>query len=250
MDKQTFFREIGLTEYESKTLASFVKLKTATPKQINEDSSVPQNKLYQIIKKFTVLGLLSLIPTETKKYKLINFQTFLKSKIKEKEDNIKQLKKDFKKIGKVEEREEQFVFSLIKGQKAIMDKLAEHNPKVKKEILGVQRNWKIWGEGLRQMQKCINNKVNVKIIGIINSETKKRAQEWKKLGCKIKAYNSKFGEYPLRFTLFDNKEARITIGKPEIQDPKDYITIWTTSKPLIIILRRQFEDMWKQSKSF
>jgi len=63
-----------------------------------------------------------------------------------------------------------------------------------------------------------------------------------------RAYNNSFGEYPLRFTIYDNSEARITLGKPEISDPKDYITIWTKSKPLINILRSQFMNMWKNCK--
>jgi len=131
-----------------------------------------------------------------------------------------------------------------------MNKLAEKNTQVEHEILAVQRNWKIWGEGLRSMQKSIKKGVRVKMMGVVDEETKKRAEEWKKIGCEIKIYNNKFGEYPLRFSIFDNKEARITIGKPEISQPENYLTIWTKSKPLISTLRRQFEEMWKESKKF
>jgi len=250
MQKFEFFKSLGFTDYESKTINSLINLKSATPKQIHEQSGVPQNKLYSILKKFEKLGIISQLPTEPKKYKLINLRTFINNKIKQKENTLKQLKKDSKNLQDLKELDEKFLFSLIKGQQAIMNKLAENNIKVKKEILSVQRNWKVWGEGLRQMQTAVNNGVDVKIIGVINDETKKRAGEWKKLGCKIKAYNRKFGEFPLRFAIFDNKEARITIGKPEIPDPKDYLTIWTTSKPLIAILRKQFLEMWKKSDSF
>ncbi len=250
MDKISFFKSLGFNEYESKTLDSFTKLGAATPKEISQDSQVPQNKLYQIIKSFEKKGLLSLIPAETKKYKLINFKTFIDNKIKEKQEQLKELKKNSKKLESRKGPEQDFIFTLIKGQQAIMDKIAERNPKVEKEILGVQRSWKVWGTGLRNMQNSIKKGVKVKMIGIIDKNTEKRAEEWKKVGCKVKAYDLKFGDNPLRFTIFDNKEARITIGKPEIQDPKEYITFWTTSKPLIAILRRQFEDMWKQSKSF
>jgi sugar-specific transcriptional regulator TrmB len=250
MDKQAFFQQLGFSEYESKILASFVKLKSANPKQIHEDSFVPQNKIYQILKNFNNLGILAMIPGEVKRYKLINLQTFIDNKLKEKKNQIKQLKESSKILESAKEKEQEFVFSLIKGQKAIMNKLAEHNPKVKKEILGVQRNWKVWGEGLRAMQNTVKKGIKVRIIGTINAETQKRAVEWKNIGCQIRAYNNKFGEYPLRFTIFDNKEARITIGKPEIQNPEEYVTIWTTSKPLIAILRKQFIDMWKESKKF
>ncbi len=250
MDKTTFLQHLGFSEYESKALASFIKLNSATPKQISEDSNVPQNKLYQIIKSFEKLGVLASLPSETKKYKLINFKTFINSRIKEKENHLKQLKQSSKNLESIEQKEQEFVFSLIQGQSAIMNKLAEHNPKVRHEILGVQRNWKVWAGGLRAMQNTIKKGIKVKIIGAINPETQKRAEEWKALGCKIRAYNSKFGEHPLRFTIFDSKEARITIGKPEIPNPEDYVTIWTTSKPLIAILRKQFLDMWKESERF
>lgn len=248
MDKLELFKSLGFNEYESKALISFCKLKTANIKEISEESLVPKNKLYQITKKLLSLGLLSTLPS-TNKYNLINLQSFINHKLEDKEKNIKEIKKISKNIN-MEDKEEQFVFSLIKGQRAIMNKLAEKNPKVEKEILGVQRNWKYWAEGIRAMEKAIKKGVVVKQIGVINEETKKRADEWKKIGVKIKVYNKKFGEHPLRFSIFDNKEARITIGKPEIQNPEDYITIWTNSKPLIATLRKQFDEMWHSSETF
>lgn len=248
MDKIEFFKSLGFLEYESKTLSSLMKLNISNPKEISQDSGVPQNKLYQILRKFENLGILSSLPN--KKYKLINLKTFINSELAKKESQLKQLKQSSKKLEQIKEPENEFSFSLIKGQIPTMNKIAEVNQGVKKEIIGVQRNWKIWGRGLRDMQNSVNRGVKIRLIGVVDRETKKRAEEWKKIGCKIKVYNQKFGENPLRFTIFDNNEARITLGKPEIPDTKDYITIWTKSKPLINLLRKQFFDMWKESKSF
>lgn len=250
MDKAEFFKSIGFTEYEARALASFLRLKKANAKQLSNYSGVPQNKLYQILKKFEKIGIISYIPSESKEYKLLNIKTFINNKIKEKEIELKNIKEISKKIEEIKDIDNEFIFSLIKGQQTIMDRLAEQNAQAKKEILGVQRNWKVWGEGLRQMRKSIRNGTNVKLIGVINNDTYKKAVEWKKIGCQIRSYNEKFGPYPLRFTIIDNKEARITIGKPEIQNPNDYITIWTKSKPLIAILKSQFTQMWKESKKF
>lgn len=247
MDKLDFFKSLEFSEYESKTISSLIRLKNASAKEINHDSGVPQNKLYNILKIFEKKGILAILPD--KKYQLINLKTFINNKIEQKENKLIEIKKSAVNIEKIKYNEE-FFLSLIKGQKAIMNKLAEKNPDVKKEILGVQRNWKYWGEGIRVMKDSIKRGVDVRMIGVINEETEKRALEWKKIGCKIKKYNEKFGNLPLRFTIFDNKEARITIGKPEIKDSKDYITIWTSSKPLINILRKQFMEMWKESEKF
>ena len=250
MDKIEFFKSLGFSDYESKTLSSFIKLNSATPKEISFDSGVPQNKLYSIIKEFEKLGILALIPSETKKYQLINFQTLINNKINQMEKELREIKKNKNNFKNIKNKQEQFVFSLIRGQKTIMNKLAEHNPKLEKEVLGVQRNWKYWGKGIREMEKAIKRGVRVKFIGIINKETEKRAKEWKKIGCEIRKYNQKFGENPLRFSIFDNKEVRITIGKPEIPAPENYITIWTTSKPIIAILRKQFLEMWNEGEKF
>lgn len=250
MDKLEFFRELEFSEYESQVLSALTTLSSATAKEISISSGVPQNKLYAIFEKFESLGILSILPVEPKKYKLINIQTFASEKLEQKKKNLIELRKNLKSIGKMKEKEEQFTFTLIKGQQAIMDKLAEANRNVKKEILGVQRNWKYWAGGIRAMGDATKRGVDVKLIGIVNDDNREKVMEWKKLDCKIKRYNNKFGEYPLRFSIFDNKWARITLGKPEIQNPDDYLTIWTDSKAMIAMLRNQFMQMWKESEKF
>lgn len=249
MDRSEFFRDLSFTEYESRLFSSFVKLGAAEVKELSLDSGVPRNKLYSLIKKLENEGLISLLSVEPKKYKIINLKSFVNKKIKEKEERLKELKNSFKDIKNLE-NEEQFVFSLIKGQKAIMNKIVEINKVVEREVFGVQRNWKYWGEGIREMGGMAKRGVDVRLIGVVNEETVERVKEWKKTGAKIRVFDKKFGDYPLRFTIFDNKYARITLGKPEIRESKDYMTIWTDSKPLVRILRNQFLEMWKQSKDF
>ena len=248
MDRVRFFGGIGFSEYESKILSSLVKLGTASAKEVSLNSGVPQNKLYSILDRFEKQGLLAKVPSDVKKYQLINLKGLVESKLKEKEGFLKELRVTSKKIEEAPV-EENFNFSLIKGQRAIMNKIAEFNGKVEREILGVQRNWKVWGEGLRAMESAVKRGVVVKQIGVINDETCKRASEWKKTGVKIKKYNEKFGQYPLRFSIFDRKYARITIGKPEISNPEDYITIWTDSKPFVNMLLNQFNEMWKECEA-
>jgi sugar-specific transcriptional regulator TrmB len=250
MEKQEFFSELGFNEYESKALSSLTLLKKASPKELSLASKVPQNKLYQIISKMKARGLLAELPNGNKKYQLINLNTFVKEKLQDKHAKLKQLEISSKILEKLRDKQENFSFQVIIGQKAIMNKLSENNQKCRKEILGVQRNWKYWAEGVRAMQSAIKRGAEVKLIGEISRENKKRVEEWQKIGCNIKHYNKKFGENPLRFSIFDNKEARVTIGKPEIQNPEDYITIWTDSKPLVNMLKNQFMQMWKESKSF
>lgn len=249
MNRIDFFKSLNFSDYEAKTLSSLSKLGVASTKEISFDSGVPQNKLYAIFEKFKSEGIIANVPSSSKKFKLINFKNFIYKKINEKEEETKKLKSIAKNFENVSD-EKEFGFVLIKGQKEVMNKLSEKNLEMKKEIFGVQRNWQVWGDGLRKMAKSVKSGVDIRMIGIIDDKTKSRASEWKKIGCKVKNYNKKFGEYPLRFTVFDGCEARITLGKPEVSEPKDYITIWTKSKPLINILRKQFLDMWRECEKF
>ncbi|MDP3966557.1 MAG: helix-turn-helix domain-containing protein [archaeon] len=247
MEKIGFFKSLGLAEYESKVLLGLIRLSPVSVKELSEVSRVPQNKIYSILRRFISLGILSELPD--KKYNLINLKSFIDKKISEKKENLKniiQTSKEIKNLG----GDEEVFFQLIRGQNATMDKIAELNKNSKREVLGVQRSWKVWGEGLRVMNKIIKNKVKVRLIGEIDGKTKNKAIEWKNVGCKIRAYNKKFGENPLRFTIFDNRIARITIGKPEIKDPRDYITLITTSESFIAILRKQFLEMWEECNGF
>ena len=95
---------------------------------------MPQNKLYDILKKFENNGILSLVSIEPKKYSLTNLNLLVKERLKEKKKKIKELT-DFSKVLKhSKEEEENFVFTLIKGQKATMNKLVELNKNAKKEV--------------------------------------------------------------------------------------------------------------------
>jgi len=131
MNKVDFFKDLDFSEYEAKTLSCLIKLKSGNVKQISLDSGVPQNKLYSVLKKFEKLGILALLPNEPKKYQLINIKTFINNKIKEKQEKLKQLKNSSKKIELIEDKDKQAIFSLIKGQKTIMNKLTETNKNVK-----------------------------------------------------------------------------------------------------------------------
>jgi len=246
MEKQELLANLGFSKYEVKVIITMLKLGVVAPKEISFDSGVPQNKIYGLLLKFETQGLIEQLMTDPKSYKIINFQSFVDAKIQSKNEVLKEMKKASKNIN--ESGDNNFIFSLIKGQKAIMNKMAEQNLKVKKEILVVNRNWKFWSKGIRAMETSVNNGIDVRLIGVVNPETIEKVKVWKKIGCNIRAYDNSLGEYPLRFTIYDNNEARITLGKPEISNPKDYITIWTKSKPLINILRSQFMNMWKNCK--
>ena len=52
----------------------------------------------------------------------------------------------------------------------------------------------------------------------------------------------------VRFSTFDGKVCRVTIGKPEISKEENYLSIWMESPAFASLLKDQFLEMWKNSR--
>ena len=101
----------------------------------------------------------------------------------------------------------------------------------------------------RNTKQAISRDVRVKFIGSFNEKNNKIVKRWLSAGAEYRIYDEKkFGPQGIRFGTFDDKSCRLTIGKPDIQKPEDYITIWSESPSFVNLLKRQFYFMWEQCK--
>ena len=68
-------------------------------------------------------------------------------------------------------------------------------------------------------------------------------------GAKIRIFNEKkFGPLLPRISIIDGEIARLTIGKPEVKEEKDYLTLWTESQAFAQMLKTHFMNMWRESE--
>ena len=99
------------------------------------------------------------------------------------------------------------------------------------------------------MKEAIDGGINVKMICTFEENKIPSYKAWLKTGAKIRVFNEKlFGPLLPRISIFDGTIARLTIGKPEVKNEEEYITIWTESKAFAQMLRSHFMNMWKDSK--
>ena len=91
------------------------------------------------------------------------------------------------------------------------------------------------------------NDIADSVEGTIDKNNHEIIRKWLTTGAEIKVFNKKlYGEVIPKFTVYD-KKLRITIGKPEIQDSEEYISLIVESPSLINVFRNQFLAMWKNS---
>jgi len=245
MDHIRVLQKLGLSEYEARAYFSLSKLGPSTVKEIVLDSSLPRNKAYEVLQRLEQKNKVISIPISPRKYKISNPEIF-KEEIKELNDSVNSL---IKLIEQPKITEFKDLFWIIKGKKAIEEKLAIHNTKAKREILSCNNLSKILYKNIRAMKKAVDSDVSVKMICTFKKDKLKIYKEWLKTGAKIRILNQKrFGPLLPRITIFDGEIARLTVGKPEVNNEENYLTLWTESKAFSQMLKNHFMNMWKNSK--
>jgi sugar-specific transcriptional regulator TrmB len=250
MEAEALLRKLGFNDYELKTYLALVKLKTATASQVAKESNVPRNKTYEVLERLSEKGFLMEIPATPKKFKILSLDK-LKEVVADKKKELNDLEKDteqiIEKLNKKTYDDFQDMVWIIKGQKNIVQKIAFETKNLKKEALSVFRSSTSYSTSLRTAKEAIDRGVKIKFIGAVNKNNLHKIKQWIKVGVEVRVYDEKkFGPHGTRFSIFDDRACRLTIGKPEVKSPEDYITIWAESPSLVNMFRRQFYHMWDQ----
>jgi sugar-specific transcriptional regulator TrmB len=185
------------------------------------------------------------LPLSPKKYKITNPELF-RDEIDELNITVSSLLKMIEQPKKTEFKE---VFWILKGKKAIEDRLYIQNKKTKFEILTCNKNPKLIYKNIRTIQDAVKRGVKVKVICTLEHHTLESHKAWMKAGAELRVFNKeKFGPLLPRITIFDSEVARLTVGEPEIPDDEDYLTLWTESRSFAFMLKSQFMNMWRNSE--
>lgn len=244
MDQINLLKKLGFTEYETRAYLSLAKLGSSTVREVVQDSKLPRNKAYEALSKLEEKGKIESIPVSPKKFRIIDPEAF-----NEEIDNLKKGVSDLIKLveqPKIEEYKE--FFWITKGRKAIHDKFAIHNLKVKKELLICHKISKSYSKNIKTIKEAIEQGVKVKIITTYDEKETDAYDIFKKIGAEIKFYDEKKYGKLLRISIFDGKNASIVIGSPEVRSHEDYIMLWTESKIFANMLRNYFLSVWGSGK--
>ncbi|MEK6938247.1 MAG: helix-turn-helix domain-containing protein [Nanoarchaeota archaeon] len=245
MEELKTLMKLGLTEYEARAYLSLAKLGPSTVREIVLESKLPRNKAYEALQKLEQKNMVLSLLVSPRKYKISNPEIF-KEQIDHLSTSINLL---IKTIEQPKTNEFKELFWVIKGKKAIEDKLASQNIKVRKEILACNRLSKILYKNIRSLKEGIKRGIKVRMICSYDPHKKEVYKAWLNTGAEIRVFNKEvFGPLLPRISIFDGETSRMTLGKPEVQKEEDYITLWTESKAFSQMLRNHFLYMWKKCK--
>jgi len=244
MEQLKLLQKLGLTEYEARAYLSLAKLGPSTVREIVQESKLPRNKAYESLQKLEQQNKVISLPVSPRKYKITNPEIFVEEVV-DLTDSVNSLIKLIEQPKTIEFKD---FFWVIKSKKAIEEKLAIQNTKVKKEILSCNRLSRILYKNVRTMKEAVDRGVKVKMICTFEKNKINSYKFWLSTGAEIRIFNEKmFGPLLPRISIMDEEIARLTIGTPEVKNEEDYLTLWTESRVFAKMLKNHFMTMWKNS---
>ncbi|MBI2103150.1 hypothetical protein HYT55_04880 [Candidatus Woesearchaeota archaeon] len=247
MNINTFLKLHGFTDYDCKVYQALIELGTAKAAEISKRSTVPSNKVYESLIRLTEKGFIASLNITPQQYTITSTQPF-KLKLTEQEQQVRQQKQQLAILEQTIQKkiiEQQNIALVLKGKDKIMQMLHEMTEKTQKYQYTHSGNLIFSHTGGRLVKQAIERGVDVRFLVKYDTTRKKVYEQWQSIGVKIRFYPQE-EQKSIRFSTFDDKICRITIGNPQIVQEEDYLSFWIESPALSILLKEQFLQMWEK----
>ena len=249
MEYQILLKELGFTQYEAKVYLSLLSLSSAKASEITKHSNVPSNKVYESLIRLAERGFISSLDLSPRVYKITGVEK-LREVLEKKEKKITTLRSSINKLESDIGRcrvDATDIATVLKSKQNIVAKLHEQTPKLQKYQYTFGGGLTFSAKGARIVSQAIKRGVETRFLVHYDPSRKEVYQKWRKIGVKIK-FHPKNEQKSIRFSTMDNKIARITIGKPQMENEDDYLTFWIESPAFASMLKDQFLDMWEKAE--
>ncbi len=259
-------KEMGLTEYETKSYLTLLKLGIATADQISETASIPLPRVYDTLVQLQKKGFVLISKGRPKKFKPNPPKRALKNFIENKKneydlelrylkDTVKKLEAALSKVRPIQLREREWDLWSTERRKNIGNILDQQKEMAKKEILIFSGDLSWVSETQKIIKGAIKKGVKIRAVAHEpeNKESIKNIRLAKKNGIKVKIGY----EGLMRGHVIDNKVASVAIkqtsdglniagqGTPG-SDSYDRYELMTSDNPILVnMIKENFEFWWK-----
>jgi len=178
------YQELGMTSNEAKTYEIILKLKKSGASEISRNSGVPYGRIYTVLESLEGKNLIKCLAGEKKQYIAVdpeNLHAIIDSRIKklmEIDNQVKELKKIYSdtSIEKI---------MMIKGRKNLY-KMAKEAKIPEEYKYSLMNDYDCNPKNLREIKDMIKNKVELKVLGRIDNETRHKMEEFKIINKEIR----------------------------------------------------------------
>jgi len=236
---------LGLTDYEIRTLLSLFKLKEAKAPQISQYSQVPKTRIYDILDSLVQRGLIVEMHNRPKRYRIMEAGKVFGTLIEEKKKTFDDIEKEVDAVVKelsyasIPEDQEDTVIK-VKSKNDFLKILAQELDNAKDNVIGFIDLDAGHSPLIKSIKGATDRKVNVKILHHRQHKDMKR----------YLSENLEFKHVNHGLTAFtiDNKKAIIALSNLN-KDKSEYnFAIWN-HKPIVDVLNNHFAACWDKAKT-
>ncbi len=239
-EMQDILSRLGLTEYESKTLTSLLRLNEAKAPDISREAQVPKTRVYDVLDKLVEKDLIIEIQGRPKRYRAREPEKVFNELLTSKKQEIKHLEKETSEMqsrmipGITEDEFGEKVLK-VKEKQDFVRILAQEISKAKDSIHAfteiapqhlVLRN---------AMAQAKQNNVEVKMLHSLNGTELGKLRD---LGVEMKQ-----ADHGIEAFIIDGKKLVIALSDFKKDQPEYHFAIWHNS-PIIEPLTNHFNQLW------
>jgi len=239
-EMQDILSRLGLTEYESKTLTSLLRLNEAKAPDISREAQVPKTRVYDVLDKLVEKDLIIEIQGRPKRYRARASEKVFNELLTSKKQEIKHLEKETtemqsrmtpgitedefgEKVLKVKETQD-FVRILAQEISKAKDSVHAFTEIAPKHV--VLRN---------AIAQAKQNKVDVKLLHALDESEVVKLRD---SGVELKK-----ADHGIEAFIIDKKKLVIALSDFKKDQPEYHFTIWHNS-PIIEPLTNHFRQLW------
>ena len=244
-----FLVELGLTEYEAKTLGTLFHVRESEAPEISRLAQVPKTRVYDVLERLMEKQLIIEISGRPKKYRVADPENVFTTLIEKKRTEIKNL----------EERADALKNQIIskngfskKGERVmkVKDKsdfyriVAQEIGKATKSVHGFSDITHDHHHLSAAIKDAVKRDIEVKLISRIAESGQEIANSYLNQGVSIKdcAHN---------FHAFVIDGNRVVLGLSDFNEskPEYHFTIWDDNKPMANALMLYFNQCWESGNA-
>jgi len=240
MNSVIYLQSVGFSVYESKILDVLLRIEVPTAKDIAQTTSVPKNKVYELLEKLNSDGVIETLPTKPKRFRILNLE---KSIIQNKQITEERFEYAFSNIQKAlkvkkKETDSQKEVWVTEGEKAMLTRIQKTLLSVQKESISFVDIWSGSEEHYKYVAKAIQRGAKFHFLGPNSRQAKGIIKKYLELGVEIR-------EFPVEtagYSIFDGQEVQMRVSSGKLT------SLWIKNKYLATILREHFIQNWKKAK--
>ena len=241
-----FLERMGLTEYESKTLATLFKSMESDAPAISRAAQVPKTRVYDVLERLVRRGLVIEIKTRPKKYRVVDSAKAIDKLIDDKKNEILrieeravELKGIIAGIGKMSEEGEKVM--RVKDKTDFERILSQELSKTKNSIYCLGEIGSEHQIVIDAIEKAKSKNVSVKLVNSLTAYPNTKHPKWKG--------NAKHFKHGLNAFVLDNKKVIMALSDFRKEASQYHFIIWDNNKHMANALNHYFQKCWQQGRA-